>query len=242
MTNYLIFGPGRVGTSMASYLEHLGHSVTLVSRIEAESDQRGCCEGIQEADIIGVAIPDDNLSAWFDQWRAMVAGKTVIHFSGALTIDGMKSFHPLYSFPKTTLPVSKMKDIAFACPVDGPAFDTVFPTAQNPHFEINDKDRARYHALAVITGNLASYVWNEAAQEISTLTNEPPEKILESYLRGVIDRFVESPNSSLTGPIARKDVLTVEKNLDGLSGNPNLKKLYEAFLDTAWPNYPSASD
>lgn len=240
MTDYLIFGPGRVGTSMASYLQHLGHSVVLIGRTEADTGQNRCAKLIQEADIIGVALPDDDLSAWYDHWAEIVAGKTVIHFSGALTIDGMNSFHPLYSFPKTTLPVVKMEKIAFACPVDGPNFNVVFPNAPNPHFEISDHDRARYHALAVLTGNLASYIWNEAAQELSNLTNEPPEKIFESYLRGVIDRFVESPTSSLTGPIARKDVLTVEKNLDGLSGNPNLKKLYDAFLTTAWPEYPSA--
>ncbi len=240
MTRYLIFGPGRVGTNMAHYLEHLGHIVVLVGRAEAERDQQRCMGLIKEADIIGVAIPDDKLSVWFDQWGQLVAGKCIIHFSGALTVDGMKSFHPLYSFPKSVLPVATMEKIAFACPVGGPTFSTIFPSAVNPHFEIADHDRARYHALAVLSGNLASYIWNQTAEEFSTLIEETPEEILKSYLGSIVDRFVENPTASLTGPVARRDRQTVEKNLDGLANNANLKKLYEAFLDTAWPEFSSA--
>ena len=237
MANYVIFGPGRVGGSMASYLEQLGHTVILVSRAEAEQSKPKCAKLIADADIIAAAIPDDKLAPWRDEWRDVVAGKMTIHFSGAINIDGLHSFHPLYSFSQSALPLSKMKEIAFACPVDGPQFSDVFPNAPNPHFAIANEDRARYHALAVLSGNLASFIWNETANEFATLTSTPPDKILQSYLGSIVDRFVESPTASLTGPIARKDERTVEKNLEGLAASPKLKGLYEAFLTAAWPGF-----
>ncbi|MEO1242384.1 MAG: DUF2520 domain-containing protein [Pseudomonadota bacterium] len=237
MASYVIFGAGRVGVSMASYLEHLGHKVSLISREQAEQHKPECEQLIAEADIIAAAVPDDKLDAWRETWRAKIGSKTTIHFSGAVSIDGMHSFHPLYSFPRLALPVTKMKEIAFACPVGGPSFSDIFPQAPNPYFEISAEDRARYHALAVLSGNLASFIWNETANEFAALTNTPPDKILQSYLGSIVDRFIESPMSSLTGPVDRRDRRTVGKNLDGLAASPKLKGLYQAFLDAAWPDY-----
>ena len=237
MTSYVIFGCGRVGSNMAAYLRHLGHEVRLLSRDEANSDRAGCAEAIAEANIIAAAIPDDKLPAWRDEWQDEIGGKTAVHFSGAVSIDGGFGFHPLYSFPASPLSIEAMKEMAFACPLNGPRFAEIFPKAPNPHFEIADKDRARYHALAVLSGNLASFVWNETAKEIAGFTGMAPEKIMASYLGSILDGFVENPTSSLTGPIARHDKITVEKNLASLKGDPKLKRLYEAFLAAAWPDF-----
>ncbi len=237
MTRYTIFGQGRVGANMASYLEHLGHDVSLISRTQAETMRRECAQLIDNAEIIAAAIPDDRLQPWHDEWRDEIRAKTAVHFSGAVSIDGMVGFHPLYSFPKSLLSVGAMEQIAFACPSGGASFGDVFPRAPNPHFEIADGDRARYHALAVLSGNLASYLWNETAKELAVYTGMPPEKIMASYLGSILEGFVENPTSSLTGPIARHDNATVDKNLASLTGDPKLKGLYEAFLAAAWPDY-----
>ena len=171
-------------------------------------------------------------------WANDLAGKTVIHFSGATRVEGVAAFHPLYSFPPHAVESATLENVAFACPKGGPAFEDVFPGAPNPHFEIADEDRARYHALAVLSGNFAAYLWNETAQEIASLSGLPPEDIMAGYLRSVIDRFVEAPEGSLTGPVARKDEETVATNLEALGYNPKLKELYQAFLNAAWPDYP----
>ncbi len=240
MTKYVIFGSGRVGRNMASYLEHLGHGVRIISRREAQSDQTACAAHVEKADIIAAAIPDDKLESWRDEWRPSMGDKIAIHFSGAIAVDGVYSFHPLYSFPKSALSIEKIKSIAFACPSAGPAFNEIFPNAPNPHFEIAEKDRARYHALAVLSGNLVSYIWNETAKDFASLSSAPSERIMESYLNSIVERFVENPTNSLTGPIARRDRVTVNRNLAGLSNSPELKKLYEAFLETAWPDFDKA--
>ncbi len=237
MTRYVIFGNGRVGTNMTAYLTALDHKVSLISRQQAETDRASCVRLVKDADIIAAALPDDKLSDWFADWSAELIEKITIHFSGAVTVSGMVGFHPLYSFPQSSIAPEAMKAITFACPAKRPAFQKVFPTAPNPHFTVDDADRARYHALAVLSGNLASFVWNETAKELSTLSGLAPEKILATYLNSVVDRFIESPTSSLTGPIARRDEATVRKNLKGLEGSEILQGLYKAFLNASWPAF-----
>ncbi|MBL4620381.1 MAG: DUF2520 domain-containing protein [Marinicaulis sp.] len=237
MATYVIFGDGRVGVNMASYLEHLGHDVSLLSHEQANENQSDCEMLIEQADIVAAAIPDDKLKTWHDQWSAVIGEKITVHFSGAVIIDGMYGFHPLYSFPKYVLPIETMQEIAFACPLGGPSFGDVFPFASNPNFEIADCDRARYHALAVLSGNLVGYIWNETAKEFAEFSDMPSEKLLENYLTSIVERFVENPTASLTGPIARHDEVTVKENLSALAGNAKLKGLYVAFLTAAWPDF-----
>ncbi len=239
MANYVIFGAGRVGQNMSGYLTYLGHHCVLISHHEAKSDPDRCRKAVADAEFVAAAIPDDAIAAWCDHWIDELHGKIVIHFSGAARVDGVAAFHPLYSFPPHKVDAAKLEQIAFACPQGGPAFGEVFPGAPNPHFEIADADRARYHALAVLSGNFVAFLWNETAKELAQFTGLEPEVVMGGYLASVIDRFRESPAASLTGPVARKDAKTVAANLDALTEKPALKRLYEAFLKEAWSDYPS---
>lgn len=234
---YVIFGPGRVGRSMAAYLGALGHDVQLVSNKHAEQAVAKCKTLVANADIIVAAIPDSALAGWADAWRENAAGKPILHFSGALSIDGLWGYHPLYSFPREALPVETMRSIAFARQEGAPPLADMMPGASNPEFAVSNKDRAYYHALAVLSGNFAAHLWNEAAKGFSGRLKVAPETVLASYLSGIVERFRESPFDSLTGPVARRDRATVEANLKALEGEPKLRALYEAFVISAWPGF-----
>lgn len=233
----LIFGTGRVGASIAPYASHLGNAVSVVSHAMAANDKSAVKALIRASDVVAAAIPDDRLHGWRDEWRAEIGERLAIHFSGALTLEGVRSYHPLYSFPPHALDPAEMAKIAIAREEDAPPFATVFPGAQNPEFVVTASDRPYYHALAVLSGNFAAHLWNEAARGLVSRFGLPPEEILGSYLSGVVDRFKENPLSSLTGPVARHDAGTVAANLSALEGEPRLKALYEAFLESAWPDY-----
>lgn len=239
---YAIFGPGRVGTNIAAYLAHLGHEATLITRQQSKYDKAHCMRIIADADIIAAALPDSAIGPWHAEWSRDIGSKLMIHFSGSISVEGMHAFHPLYSFPPHVLEPDTLKSIAFACPDDGPAFAEVFAGAPNPHFEISDKDRAHYHALAVLSGNFAAFLWNETAKTFEDRHNVPAESILAGYFSGVVDRFRESPRSSLTGPIARRDRASAEANLAALKGDEKLEELYRAFLRAAWPDYDQHKD
>ena len=237
MTNYVIFGQGRVGANVTAYLRHLGHAVSVVTHEDADAATDETDAKIEAADIVAAAIPDDDLQGWHDKWHTVAAGKTIIHFSGAVSVAGMYSYHPLHSFPNSMLTMEEWNAVAFACPETGPAFEIIFPGAANRHFTIAEQDRAKYHALAVISGNFASFLWNETAKAFGDLSVKDRDLVLGNYFNSIVARFAESPLSSMTGPMARRDRQTVEKNMAALKENPVLGELYEAFLNAAWPEF-----
>ena len=239
---YVIFGPGRVGANVGRYLEMLGHDVALISRAAAENGRTSVSAAIERADVIAAAVPDSTIQPWYCTWRSIIGDKTAVHFSGALMVNGMISFHPLYSFPNGRLTADQLKSIAFAQTGEGPSFSDVFPGAQNPTFVIPPQERARYHALAVLSGNFAAYLWNETAKEFASRYDSAPAEILTAYFSSVVDRFTENPENSLTGPVARRDLESVEANLNSLNDTPRLQALYKSFLTSAWPEHDRETD
>lgn len=227
----VIFGPGRVGRSVAAFSASLGHDVTLLSRADADrADVAG-------ADIIAAAIPDDALAGWHAEWRGRLQGIRAFHFSGARVIEGLPGYHPLYSFPTAPLDPAEFRKIAIAREPGAAPFAAIIPGADNPEFAVAAEDRAFYHALAVVSGNFAAHLWNETAAAFADRLGPGGGEILSAYFASVVDRFRESPASSLTGPVARRDAETVTANLKALETAPRLRALYQAFLDSAWPGW-----
>lgn len=229
----VIFGPGRVGRSLAAFAESLEHEPVLVARGEVGEDV------VARADVVAAAIPDDAIADWFARWRTRLAGKRALHFSGARVIEGLPGYHPLYSFPAAPLDPALFGRIAIAREPGAPPFAAIVPGANNPEFTVADEDRAFYHALAVVSGNFAAHLWNETALAFRGRLGPDGGEILGAYFESVVDRFTESPDASLTGPVARRDGATVAANLEALKANPKLHALYEAFLKSVWPDWGS---
>jgi hypothetical protein len=227
----VIFGPGRVGTSIAAYAASLGHDVLVLAR--ADADRAG--NEVARADVAAAAIPDDALDGWLETWRDQLAGKRAFHLSGARVIEGLPGYHPLYSFPKTPLAPAQFGAIAIAREPGAAPFAEIIPGANNPEFEVAPADRAFYHALAVVSGNFAAHLWNETAAAFAERLGPKGGEIFSAYFVSLVDRFRESPLASMTGPVARRDAGTVAANLKALEGSPRLYALYQSFLESAWP-------
>jgi len=228
----VIFGPGRVGRSLAAFAASLGHEAALLGRKDAAQ----ASAAIAGADVVAAALPDDALEAWFAEHRDRLAGKRALHFSGARVIEGLPGYHPLYSFPATPLDPRVFSTIAIARAPDAAPFSAIVPGADNPEFTVAAADRAFYHALAVVSGNFAAHLWNETAIAFEARLGPAAGAALAAYFESLVDRFRESPTASLTGPVARRDRETVAANLEALGGAPRLRALYEAFLKSAWPD------
>ena len=236
---YIVFGMGRVGQNILHYLRAMGHDAEGVDILETPEELQRCQEIVESVDCVIATIPDSLLQSWYDEWHPLIGDKPAIHHSGAMVIEGMTSFHPLYSFPNTVLDVEVLKSIAFAVSAEGPEFADIFPGFPNPTFVVKTEDRARYHALAVLSGNFASYLWNQTAGGFSEFSDGDVAAIMSPYLQSVLERFCESPYDSLTGPVARRDIKSAQSNLRGLEADEKLRELYEAFLASAWPDFES---
>ena len=234
--NVAILGAGRVGTNIAAYLRILGASPRLVTHAEARTDRAMVADRLASSDVVAIATPDTAIARAIDDWRDALEGKRVIHFSGALTIPGALGYHPLYSFPPHALPPDALRRIPFAVEEGAPPLAEVLPGAGNPTFVVKASDKAFYHAIAVLTGNFAAHIWNEAAAALPGRLPGLPPAALGPYLESVVERYCERPEASATGPVARRDPASVEANLRSLAAEPRLRRLYEAFLASAWPN------
>lgn len=246
---YVIFGPGRVGRNIDHYLRTLGHEVRIISRREAQAEKARCERLIASSQCVIAALPDDGLSAWRAEWAHAIEARPAVHFSGAALVDGMLGYHPLYSFPNEILDLSVLQSIAFACPPDAPALAQLFPGMTNATFTVLDEDRAYYHALAVLSGNLAAFTWNETAkifaERFAPSGAQTSTSVLKAYFESIVARFSETPENSMTGPVARRDTTSIAANIAALDRahqkdprQANLPALYRAFVDAAWPDRP----
>ncbi|MEO0695139.1 MAG: DUF2520 domain-containing protein [Pseudomonadota bacterium] len=234
---WAVVGHGRVGTSMCAYWTHLGVNVIALDRPMLGST--GLADHLRAVRGVALAVPDGEIGAVLASIKAAKPKTLCVHFSGALRFEGAFAFHPLYSFPKHALLPETLATIPFACEPGAPDFQTIFPGAPNPTFTIRDEDAPLYHALAVLTGNLPGFCWNSCKDRLEGLTGMHASEVLGPYLTSLVNRFGENPAASFTGPVARRDAVTVKSNLAAIEGDAHLKVLYSAFLAAAWPEFGS---
>jgi predicted short-subunit dehydrogenase-like oxidoreductase (DUF2520 family) len=158
----------------------------------------------------------------------ILQGKTLVHCSGALSIPGVAGAHPLMTFGEELYHLDRYRKIPFA--VESPwGFEEILPGLPNPHWSVEPDQKALYHALCVMAGNFPQILWRAVAdrleQDLAIDTGA-----MEPYLRQVLENFLSAPARALTGPLARGDHSTVERNLAALDGDP-LHSLYQSFSE-----------
>jgi predicted short-subunit dehydrogenase-like oxidoreductase (DUF2520 family) len=228
--SYLLIGSGRVARHLAHYFQ--------LSNITYESwdrsqDPHALARKVSKATHVLVAISDSALEGFF---RQHVAGHdvTAVHFSGALNIEGMIAAHPLMTFGADLYDLKSYQQIHFTL-TGASELRGALPGLQNPFSILPAEQKALYHAFCVVGGNFVSLLMGEMFRGLGEL--HIPADAGKVYLEKVFENTFKNPQSAPTGPLIRKDVPTVQKNLQALEAT-NLKPLYEAFVKTYWPEYP----
>lgn len=220
---YLLIGRGRLAQHWQHYFELLG--------IVPLSWHRGSPESLeallQAADVVLVLISDDAISKFIEPHLGVVAVKW-IHCSGSLSLEGVTGLHPLMTFTETPYELLHYRAITLIC--DDPDFDFkhCFPLLENPVYHIPKKDKAFYHALCVMSGNFTVILWQKFFNEAERRWGLPQEAITP-YLNAIAKNIEQSPDAALTGPIARGDYGTIQKNIDALEHDP-FRNVYQAVL------------
>lgn len=235
MTNYAILGGGRLARHFSHYLHLLEIPHTRWTRDcrssfnSYDSPDAGLRlrKTIHDADQVLLLVSDNAIGAVLKQYP-FLHEKRLIHCSGALCLPGVGSAHPLMTFADHLYDLDTYRSVPFVLDA-GTVFGEVLPGLPNPHFSIDVADRARYHALCVMAGNFAQVLWKGVADRFEQQLDLPAEA-LHPYLSRVTANFKQAPASALTGPLARNDRQTIERNMDSLDGDP-LQGLYAAFVD-----------
>lgn len=215
-----VIGRGRVGSAVAARLE-----------------ARGVALRPDNADVVLLCVPDSAIEATVRGLTPDVA-QWVGHTSGATPLTALGEherrfgLHPLQTFDRSGR--AEQLDGSHAAvtgETDGAreiGRELALLLGLEP-FDLDDADRALYHAGAAIASNYLVTL-HRAASELFDEVGAPPAG-LEPLMRRVIDNGFE-----LTGPIARGDWETVERHLDAIrKRKPRLEPLYRVLAEATSP-------
>jgi hypothetical protein len=221
---YGLIGRGRVATHMARYLE-----------LEAQpcvSWHRGMREPAEEVlagcDFVLLAISDGTLPTFLDAYPGFT-GRELVHFSGSLAVEGLHGAHPLMTFGPELYDLETYRSIPFITERGGARFEDLFPGLVNPSWAIDRELKPLYHALCVLAGNCTTLLWAKAMGDFESRLGLPGEA-LRPYLERTFRNVAASGGAALTGPLARRDQGTVERDLEALADDP-FAPVYRAFAE-----------
>lgn len=220
--NILIIGSGRLALHWLRYYELLNHSVLHWDRGQ---DPHALAKKISQATHVYLCISDSALTGFYNQHLAGHDHCQVVHFSGALFNEQIIGAHPLMSFTHAMYDLEFYKQIHFTVDRDI-NLNKCLPFFENSFSYISPSNKAAYHAHCVMSGNFPHLLWNNSLAAFKKLNI--PEQAYFHYLKANLNNFFNSPEGSLTGPLVRKDQVTIENNLKSLSLAET--ELYQAFV------------
>lgn len=232
--HYAILGDGRLARHLRHYLELEGHTTSAWARnarsrfnshSQPDAEQR-LRQTLGGADRVLLLIADDALAPLLRQYP-FLHQHPLIHCAGALSIPGVAGAHPLMTFGNTLYEAADYRAIPFMIE-EGHDFAGLFPGLPNPSYAIAAEHKALYHALCVMAGNFPQLLWQNVSKRLQNELAVPPQA-LGAYLRRSLDNFLDDPEGALTGPLARQDHNTLNRNITALGASP-LTGLFEAFV------------
>lgn len=226
-----IVGPGRVGRAAAMAFRSAGYRV-------AGPSSRG--ESVGRADVLLLCVPDREIAAAADAVRG--SADFVGHTSGATPIGEVGvdfGLHPLRAFVGTE-GADAFRGIGCAVAGTTPealaVADELVAAVGGEPFPLADAQRAGYHAAASIASNFL--VTLEAAAEsmaaASGFAASDFRRYLAPLVRGTVENWAaHGPRAALTGPIARGDEPTVQRQRAAVTaGAPQLLPLFDALCES----------
>jgi predicted short-subunit dehydrogenase-like oxidoreductase (DUF2520 family) len=221
-----IVGRGRMGPALAGALSAAGHPVT---------GPLGRGFDGTNADVALLCVPDGEIVA---AARAIARrdGLLVGHTSGATSLDVLAPHEAFGLHPLMTVAHAGATFAGAGCAIAGTtdrALETARALAQATGmqpFAIADEDRAAYHAAASIAANFLTTI--EGAAERLAATAGVPREALVPLVRAAVDNWAAlGARDALTGPIARGDEATVERQRAAVADRtPELTALFDALV------------
>ncbi len=220
--HWAIVGRGRLGTALAAALRDAG------LRVDGPLGRGADAAG---ADAALLCVPDGEIAA---AAASIAPGVLVGHCSGALGLDVLDQREAFGLHPLMTVTTSGAVFTGAGCAVAGSSargLAAAYALARclgMRAVEIADEDRAAYHAAASIASNYL--VTLEAAAERLAATTGAGRDLLAPLVRASVENWAaQGATGALTGPIARGDEATVQRQRDAVAARaPEFLSLFDA--------------
>lgn len=232
--HYALLGGGRLARHLRHYLHLEGLAVSGWARdprsdLNTHDDPDPECRlraTLDGATQVLLLVADDAIAPLLRDYPFLHQHR-LVHCAGALSLPGVAGAHPLMTFGRDLYDLDTYRSIPFMVET-GHEFSDLFPGLANPHHDIAPEQKALYHALCVMAGNLPQVLWQAVAGRLGDELSVPPTA-LAAYLRQSLENFLDDPEGALTGPLARGDRRTLARNRAAL-GPGAQRDLFEAFV------------
>ena len=240
-----IIGAGKVGTSLGKYFVSHGLSLTgFFDSYEEAAEEAADFTGsrfyqdlqaiVEDSDTLFLTVPDGLIrSVWKTIKDMQLTGKNICHCSGALSAaDAFPeavdkgayaySTHPLFAVSDKFHSYQELEGAYFTIEGDNRRSDIIdlFSSLGNPVCQIRAEDKSRYHLAAAIVSNHMVALMEESIQLMQQcgFTEEGARAAFTPIVKGNISHLLETgTTASLTGPVERGDLSTIEKHLHCLN-------------------------
>ena len=224
---FSLAGPGRVGTSLAAWLESLGARRVGMAGRQGMADLSSVGQ-----DLLLIAVSDPALPEVAELLARRPQAAVALHTSGCLDASVLSplreagsavgSLHPLKAFPRPLPEPAEARGVFFAVDGDPVARELAHRLAAawgGISAEVAPESRALYHFAATLAAGGAITLLALAEDLARRL--DLPEAAVRGYLelcRGAVARALETgdPAAVMTGPAARGDRETVARHLEAL--------------------------
>jgi predicted short-subunit dehydrogenase-like oxidoreductase (DUF2520 family) len=225
-TRLAIVGPGRMGNALASALA--GHPrFVIAGPFGRGADGAG-------SDAVLLCVPDGQIAA---AAAAIAPGRLVGHCSGATGLDALSGHEAFVMHPLMTVTAHGADFAGAGAAIGGTtpraralATDLAAALGLQP-IALEEADRPAYHAAASIASNFL--ITLEAMAERVAASAGVTRAQLVPLVRATVENWAElGPERALTGPIARGDEATVERQRAAVAERaPELLALFDALVD-----------
>jgi predicted short-subunit dehydrogenase-like oxidoreductase (DUF2520 family) len=185
---------------------------------------RSPVDAARGVDILVIATPDDVVADIAATIRP-VDSTAVVHLSGSLGLDVLSgharrgSLHPLVPLPTPAIGAERLRSgITFAVAGD-PVTRTMAEALGGSVVEVHDRDRAAYHAAAVIAANHLVALMGQV-ERVAATAGLPLDAFAGLMRAATEDALSIGPRRALTGPAARGDWETVERHRTAIASMP----------------------
>jgi predicted short-subunit dehydrogenase-like oxidoreductase (DUF2520 family) len=260
-------GAGQLATPLAWSLARAGYLVVGAasrSRASAEKLASGIPQSkaydtaqalVDNSDLVIVAVPDDAIApvARAAAWRR---DHSVIHCSGATEVEALAAaaaagaatggFHPLQTFTNAEAAMATLPGCTVAIEAEGNLHTVLRAMATalgcSP-IRLPAGARALYHASGSFAASFLVRLINDALDLWGSfgVSRENAFKALLPLTKGTVAALEgNGPVRALAGPIARADIGTVARHIEGL--RTHAPHLLPAYLDLARRSIPISEE
>lgn len=222
--HYLLIGNGRVASHFQHYFSLLGLSYSVWHRRESLQALK---DKLPQASHVLLLINDQAIDACIQQ-HILPTGAVLIHCSGSLVSQYAYGAHPLMTFSHALYELSDYQAIPFVLEHDAPAMSDLLPGLPNQHARLDKAQKAKYHALCVLSGNFSCMLWQKLFSSLEREFNIPAE-LAVPYLQQITRNLSAHPMTALTGPLVRNDTAAINSHLTALQSDP-FQAVYQSFV------------